>query len=1764
MEEQQGRFDAAGSGPDYVIDSQPWDAFKAKMDNDTDGGSSNPRSVSSKHHRSGSSQRSSSSRSRQLPPKSPSSRSFQQRSTSGSSWGNDGSKEGSLRSEGHVNERSRGGLSAERDASMEDIKVMANEVTDDGEESNGSFESEDEGTYDDSDDETDESNQTEEVEGSLSTSGGRGMSQAYDSVHENSLVSSDPNFASRSGTLPQGSTHADEAEEQSPHRQEEAEESSGSEESESEYGETGSEDDDETMEEVEHSVDADQTEDGSYEEGTTEYESSEEETHDSEMEESYVDGSVDINSRLPDEVDDDDDDRGRKGDFANEHFTTDRGDSRAMDNATTLEAEWPAFGSQNLGSATDLNWQGETEGSPKQKLTPRSEARKFLAEFEGEIAGSKPQQEETLEEQSEDEESSEEEESDESYEDDEESEESYETESGSESGESDEESEERDGPEVDGEMGNQTNFASQGLADFRSGNGATEAIEAHFPSQFESTMGADHEGDDGEDVQASNDEDVSSVEGETDDDDNNNDNDAGNFTTYGAKASLLEDDEMGWAGFADFGGNNASAQQAGPAVDFPAFATESSEAKTLENVGLSNFQPFATEMPTASKATNDWNADQAGSPRTSEKQSPREDVVPNELQQAVATFATARVLEPADMSQAWDPFGGSSGQTTQNNASTPSQSFDASTFSKGTDERKPAPKNVDSSESTSQYTSDMQSSATGAFDLKSIQSSATEQWRNSDSRSTFKRYSGSAASGKLRGSQVGDSEESTFGTNDNSVSRKWQPKGETTAGGLFPTENMGWQFAQDAEATFANEGGGLESNNKNPEQPGTSQQHQTSANGSDGSGRGSRPKVSLEDLGDGINIAEDPRAQELLVMYLKSMGTSTKTAKGIASTFVRQQKVSGETLGSNDSSTSRSNKDKDSVSRLEPIADTEPQVTRENESKSQSESPPTSSYHSRRSNKLSSLVSGSAGANANTYDAAVTVSLDEPPLGHHQQQPYMAQHVGYDQESMGWMGDAQGSVSIAQGSASMPQGPVGMPPGPVGLAGHSPIPNQYSYGLDQYGQTVGAQEQYPGYPSPGAVAGGALSYYSTYGDYGQYDVEYGASPFGHDDGLVEATAVRGNLPLPVAYADSSPLSLQNLCQAGSVRKVFFFCLAIGLIAAGTAIVIFVKESNEFKRNRVPASAAPSLAPSLQPSFILDDLLELAAEVSGMEAVTTPGTPQRRALGWMSTYDQRSSPGFAPGFIQRYALVVWYYSTNGDDWSERDRWLDPNLHECSWSDSIFCKTDVSLAQAINGLDQTKNNLVGTIPVEIGLLSRLEFLRLSDNQLRGSIPPSLFNSTKVSEVVVSNNELSGSLPDNLGDAVDLVQLHVEQNQMNGTIPDGFYSLSLLRVAEMRGNQFSGTLSSRLGELQVMTDLDFAQNALTGTIPALDTLPRFDFIHLDDNLLTGTLPPWVTGLLSRQEITVSNNMLSGTIGAPNATAAPSAAKLRVLDLSHNDFTGDFPPWITELSMLQSFHISHNSFAGPLPTFWAPGTMTNLETLGLSHNLFSGTIPPNLPDNLLQADLASNVLTGGIPTDFCNYPNLQVLFLDNNTLGGSVAPFLECSSRLKTFSAAHCGLVGTLPGSSLSIGAMEILQLSNNTLEGSIPSQFGLFQSLKNVSLRFNSLTGLIPPELAELENLAVLRLDGNGIFGVIPADLGQFNSVEVFSVAGNALEGSIPSKLCGSVGNLTRDRVGCDLECSCCLDPNGFCSNDNDNNTAVLTESGGGGGLRGRLLQ
>jgi hypothetical protein len=270
----------------------------------------------------------------------------------------------------------------------------------------------------------------------------------------------------------------------------------------------------------------------------------------------------------------------------------------------------------------------------------------------------------------------------------------------------------------------------------------------------------------------------------------------------------------------------------------------------------------------------------------------------------------------------------------------------------------------------------------------------------------------------------------------------------------------------------------------------------------------------------------------------------------------------------------------------------------------------------------------------------------------------------------------------------------------------------------------------------------------------------------------------------------------------------------------------------------PRTKAPSVAPTkIESSTNLFNLI-IEAYPQGQLALEDPNSPQAKALKWLES-STNSGISEVQSFLQRYALATVYYSTNGDDWIDNTGWLSER-DECNWMSTAASICDELGKYA--KLDLQENNLVGTLPAELGILSdTLRSINTRTNYLSGEIPsPMISDLAKLEVLDLSSNSFSGVLTKQLFDATSLTRLSLFENNLSSSIPTELGQLTKLNVLDLGSNKLTSTIPPTIEKLSKLAGLSLFNNMLTGSVPTeLSAIQSLKVLYIDSNNLGGPLP-------------------------------------------------------------------------------------------------------------------------------------------------------------------------------------------------------------------------------------------------------------------------------------------------------------------------------------
>ncbi|KAJ0941445.1 putative leucine-rich repeat-containing, plant-type, leucine-rich repeat domain superfamily [Helianthus annuus] len=286
-----------------------------------------------------------------------------------------------------------------------------------------------------------------------------------------------------------------------------------------------------------------------------------------------------------------------------------------------------------------------------------------------------------------------------------------------------------------------------------------------------------------------------------------------------------------------------------------------------------------------------------------------------------------------------------------------------------------------------------------------------------------------------------------------------------------------------------------------------------------------------------------------------------------------------------------------------------------------------------------------------------------------------------------------------------------------------------------------------------------------------------------------------------------------------------------------------------------------------------------------------------------------------------------------------------------------------------LDLSNNFLTGQVPDCLWNFKSLDVLNLGHNNFFGRLPASIESLFNLEVLYLYKNKFTGELPLSLKNCTNLKFLNLGVNNFSGNVPAWIgENLSKLYVLSLSANNFFGTIPLQLCQLVNLQLLDLSKNNLFGTIPScmnnLTTMVQEGLIPTRTEYVFSI--PWYNPRYAHQDFIFHSYFDHATIEWQGNVREFSSilGLLRIIDLSSNNLTGQFPYELTNLHGLIALNLSKNALGGEIP--WKIGDMKKLLTLDISRNNFSGGIPSSMAQmtSINYLDVSYNNLSGRIPS--------------------------------------------------------------------------------------------------------------------------------------------------------------------------------------------------------
>ena len=408
---------------------------------------------------------------------------------------------------------------------------------------------------------------------------------------------------------------------------------------------------------------------------------------------------------------------------------------------------------------------------------------------------------------------------------------------------------------------------------------------------------------------------------------------------------------------------------------------------------------------------------------------------------------------------------------------------------------------------------------------------------------------------------------------------------------------------------------------------------------------------------------------------------------------------------------------------------------------------------------------------------------------------------------------------------------------------------------------------------------------------------------------------------------------------------------------------------------------------------------------------------------------------------RAALVALYNATDGPNWRNSDNWLSNEPLRRWWG----VRTDDD--GRVEYLSLQLIGLTGEIPAAVGDLAKITELWLGGNDLVGRIPPEIGNLPNLEKLRLFGNELSGTIPRELGNLRSIETLDLSGNNLSGTIPPELGNLRNLRALLLEHNELTGHIPPEIGRAQALEILRFDTNNLTGPIPSeLGNLPNLDHLVLHENNLTGTIPHEFRRLAKLEELHLYDNNLTGTI----PTWLGSLTNLEWLMLDNNNLTGEIPRELGDLPELDFLRLEYNRLTGTIPLSLERFRRSINPQQGNRDLPIEGTVVDPVDSAADKAVLeAFYNATGG-----ANWNNNANWNTDRPlsewygvTVGGDVPRDADNHElRVTGLSLPDNNLTGEIPRQLADLPQLETLVLNDNNLTGAIPEALRRFEDTIN----------------------------------------------------------------------------------------------------------------------
>ena len=436
----------------------------------------------------------------------------------------------------------------------------------------------------------------------------------------------------------------------------------------------------------------------------------------------------------------------------------------------------------------------------------------------------------------------------------------------------------------------------------------------------------------------------------------------------------------------------------------------------------------------------------------------------------------------------------------------------------------------------------------------------------------------------------------------------------------------------------------------------------------------------------------------------------------------------------------------------------------------------------------------------------------------------------------------------------------------------------------------------------------------------------------------------------------------------------------------------------------------------------------------------------------ATYDSATAYAtveVAAQLTDREILEIFYEATGGKDWTDNTNWLsDEDLDE--WY-GVGAR-----GGRVSNLSLDDNNLVGTIPPELGGLDELFILYLQGNRLSGPIPPELSKFDDLRDLFLRNNAgIGGRIPPELGYTGGLEYFVVGGTDLSGPVPLTFANLDLTRFYfDKDGVCIPAALEAWVDSIpQKEDDYQLCTDQIVIDPPSLylEVPTPGDTVRL------------TAAVISAEGDTVQDAEIAWASADTAIAAVDSTGLVTTVDYGTAEITATSDSLADTARVEIVFKLSARQVLDSIYRLTGGENWTD-TTNWLSDEPLSEWFGVEASDSgaVIGLALRENNLTGSIPVVLAELDSLVTLDLSGNALAGEIPWDLRELRQLRD------------------------LLLNGNALEGLLTRSLGYMAGLRYLDIRDNKLSGVVPREFSRLE-LDTLYAAGSGV--CVPPSLNEW---------------------------------------------------------------------------